>query len=34
MAKRVVLIEGGSTDSNTLSKVKAEFPRAGRSWWC
>ena len=29
MAKRVVLIEGDSTDSNTLSKVKAKIPTGG-----
>jgi len=29
MAKRVVLIEGDSTDSNTLAKVKAEIPVGG-----
>jgi cephalosporin hydroxylase len=29
MAKRVVLIEGGSTDSNMLSKVKAKIPTGG-----
>ena len=29
MAKRVVLIEGDSTDSNTLAKVKAEIPAGG-----
>ena len=29
MAKRVVLIEGNSADSNTLSKVKAEIPTGG-----
>ena len=29
MAKRVVLIEGNSTDSNTLAKVKAQIPAGG-----